>query len=150
MRVSVEKLEKIADRIPTLLYKIVEAALRRQFISVRRPSRDSRYAASLCTHCAYTLFSHMCYNRYPPTCGFKYIVLYSTARLTVWLCRICLRHTGDRLYTQPKQTWSLPDIHRHLLISNKPLPRPPLPQLPPPPCICRTFTLIPRNPGSLS
>ena len=42
---------------------VVEAALRRQFISVRRPSRDSRYAAFLCTHCAYTLYTHMCYNR---------------------------------------------------------------------------------------
>ncbi len=39
-----------------------------------------------CTHCAYTLFSHMCYNRYPPTCGLKYIVQYSTACLTVWSC----------------------------------------------------------------
>ncbi len=31
---------------------------------MRRPSRDySRYAAFLRTHCAYTLYSHMCYNR---------------------------------------------------------------------------------------
>ena len=40
----------------------VEAAVCRQFISARRPSRDSRYAAFLCTHCASTLFSHMCEN----------------------------------------------------------------------------------------
>jgi hypothetical protein len=64
---------------PTVFYHgsmdgLVEAAVRRQFISARRPSRDSRYAAFLCTHCAYTLFSHMCYNRYPPTCGFKSLV----------------------------------------------------------------------------
>jgi hypothetical protein len=31
---------------------------------MRRPSRDfSRYAAFLCTHCAYTLYTRMCYNR---------------------------------------------------------------------------------------
>ncbi len=80
----------------------VEAAVRRQFISARRPSIDSRSAAFLCTHCAYTLFSHMCYNRYPPTCGFKYIVQYSTACLTVWLCRICLRHKGLINATSPR------------------------------------------------
>ncbi len=56
--------------------EIVEAALRRQFISVRRHSRDSRYAAFLRTHCAYTLFSHMCYNRYPPHVDSN--ILYST------------------------------------------------------------------------
>jgi hypothetical protein len=38
----------------------VEAAVRRQFISARRPSRDSRYAAFLSIHCAYTLVAHTC------------------------------------------------------------------------------------------
>ncbi len=37
----------------------VEAAVRRQFISARRPSRDSRYAA-VHIHCAYTLVAHTC------------------------------------------------------------------------------------------
>ncbi len=60
-------------------YNLVEAALRRQFISVRRHSRDSRYAAFLRTHCAYTLFSHMCYNRYPPHRDSN--ILYSTLLL---------------------------------------------------------------------
>jgi hypothetical protein len=97
----------------------------------------------------HVILTHVCYNRYPPTCGFKNIVQYSTACLTVWLCRICLRHTGDRLYTQPKQTWRLPDTLCRTLISNRPLPRPPLPQPPAPPYICRIFTLILRKPGSL-
>ncbi|MFO0005461.1 MAG: hypothetical protein ACK559_30465, partial [bacterium] len=59
------------------------------------------------------------------------------------------RHTGDRLYTQPKQTWRLPDIFSRPLISNRPQPRPPLQPRPPPPYICRIFTLILRKPGSL-
>ena len=60
---------------------VVEAAVRRQFISARRPSRDSRYAAFLCTHCAYTLFSHMCHNRYPPHVDSN--ILYSTLLLAL-------------------------------------------------------------------
>ena len=38
----------------------VEAAVCRQLISARRPSRDSRYAAFLSIHCAYTLVAHTC------------------------------------------------------------------------------------------
>jgi hypothetical protein len=38
----------------------VEAAVCRQLISGRRPSRDSRYAAFLSIHCAYTLVAHTC------------------------------------------------------------------------------------------
>ncbi len=70
---------------------LVEAAPRRQFISVRRPSRDSRYAAFLRTHCAYTLFSHMCYNRYPPHVDSN--ILYSTLLLALLFGCVCLRHT---------------------------------------------------------
>jgi hypothetical protein len=44
----------------------------------------------------YTLRIHVIHTHVlqplAPTCGFKYIVQYSTACLTVWLCRICLRH----------------------------------------------------------
>jgi hypothetical protein len=39
---------------------IVEAAVCRQLISARRPSRDSGYAAFLSIHCAYTLVAHTC------------------------------------------------------------------------------------------
>ncbi len=121
---------------------IVEAAVCRQLISARRPSRDSRYAAFLCTLCAYTLFTHMCYNRYPPHVDSN--ILYSTPLLALLFGCVCHRHTGDRLYTQPKQTWRLPDIPRHLRISNRPLPQPP-----PPPYIYRISMPIPRSPGSL-
>jgi hypothetical protein len=49
----------VINIIADVLY-FVEAAVCRQLISARRPSRDSRYAAFLSIHCAYTLVAHTC------------------------------------------------------------------------------------------
>ena len=46
--------------VSSCIVHIVEAAVCRQLISARRPSRDSRYAAFLSIHCAYTLVAHTC------------------------------------------------------------------------------------------
>jgi hypothetical protein len=58
----------------------------------------------------------------------KLKVQYSTTRLSVRLCCLCLRHTGDRLHTQPLARWRLttsnnrPQRQNYFLSYNKPPP----------------------------
>jgi hypothetical protein len=105
-------------------HQLVEAALRRQFISVIRPSRDSRYAAFLFTHCAYTLYTHMCYNRYPPHVDSN--ILHSTLLLALLFG--CVVYASATLVTDStrspskhgaSQTPSAAICLRHKLIHRK-------------------------------
>ncbi len=86
----------------------VEAAVCRQLISARRPSRVSGYAAFLSIHCAYTLVAHTCVLTVIPhmciqinctvlNCLPYCLVVYASATFSVFMVQsICCTDSENR------------------------------------------------------